>query len=360
MTQTDVRTTLPPAAFWCPIDPAEHPRASDLGDVALKWVGRYGLEDDPDQLRRLEQADFGGLTALTMPEGHYEPLRMMASLHATLFAFDDGVCDEGQVPPGELAAQTSRILRLLESADPPGPEDSVFARALREIRVGLEPYASEDQLRYWVRSMERYLTSLVTEAEQRRAPGLPSLEEYVPMWMGAIGMAPSTALIPITAGYEVSPEDLERPRVRALTEMTWTLVAWDNDLYSRAKEIERAGDTLNLIDVLAHERNCSLEQAQLEAVALRDRVQALFLRLREQTAATAGPQLRAYLDGLAQFVRGHLDWASACARYKAGRREAADGTTEGWWKSAPDDALNEPVPVASIAWWWDQLEPQGA
>lgn len=352
-------------SFYCPIRPAVHPRAAEFGAIALSWLEEQDLDIDAQQRRRLTQCDFGGLTGRTMPYGLPGPLTITAKLHAVLFALDDGLCDEAKATPHELARETSRVLRVLEAPASAWRDESPYTAALRGVRLELQEYASPSQLRRWVEGMRLYMSGLVWEAACRRDCSLPSLDDYIPMWMRAIGMAPSTALIGIVAGHGPSDADLDRPAVRALTEMTWTLVAWDNDFYSRRKEIERAADNLNLIDVLAQERGCGLLRAQEEAVALRDRVMVRFLRLYQQLRAPAPSSLRLYLDGLAHFVRGHLDWASTCRRYAPPPETGITGTAgapgsvpppEGWWAHAPSDTGTEPLPVPSIAWWWDEPE----
>lgn len=341
-------------AFWCPLPSAEFPRPNALEAAALEWLRIRKVETDPAQFRRLEQADFGELAALTMPYGRSGPLLTATKLHATLFALDDDV-DEGTVGPEQLARHVERFLELLNGSAQPRADDTARALALREIRLDVERHATPHQVRRWLAGMERYLSAVVAETGFRRAERLPTLEEYVPMWMGAIGMAPSTALIPVVAGNAVPDCELDRPEVRALTEMTWTLVAFDNDLYSRAKELRRAGDALNLVDVLASEHGWSLSRAQQEAVAMRDRVMALFLRLQEQVAAESGRPLRLYLEALAQFVRGHLDWASACVRYAESKPGVPERAPDEWWTSRPADDSLRPLPVDSVAWWWEQL-----
>ncbi|MDX6329513.1 MAG: hypothetical protein QOI83_1896 [Streptomycetaceae bacterium] len=336
--------------FYCPIAPAVHPGERAFDTASIAWMFQHGLDTDQRQRQRLALCDFGGLTAKTMPYGQSAPLTLMAKLHSVLFSLDDGLCDEVGATAHGLAHETQRILRALEAPAPQWPDDTPWAAALREIRLELAQHATPSQVRRWTEGMRTYLSGLVWEAACRRDPVLPSLNDYVTMWMRAIGMAPSTTMIDIVGGFQVSDHDLEQPEVRALTEMTWTLVSWDNDFYSRNKEILRAEDNLNLVDVLVHERGHEAAYALEEANMMRDRVMVLFLRLREQVRPTANDVLRRYLDGLAQFVRGHLDWAQVCARYAD---DIPAGT--GWWKPSPYDDSLEPLPIPTIAWWWDQL-----
>jgi terpene synthase-like protein len=57
--------------------------------------------------------------------------------------------------------------------------------------------------------MRVYTSGLVWEAAWRRDPVLPSLDDYVSLWMRAIGMAPSTAMIEVVGGFSVPDRDFE-------------------------------------------------------------------------------------------------------------------------------------------------------
>ncbi|MEV7423524.1 MULTISPECIES: terpene synthase family protein [unclassified Streptomyces] len=346
---------LPAVPFYCPVPPARHQSVEVLNDQTVRWMLQQRLDTDEQQIKRLAVCDFGGLTASTMPYGQLEPLTLMSKFHAVLFSLDDGVCDESAATADLLAQETSRIMRAVESPDAGSPNDSPHTAALRRLRVELERYASPRQLRRMTEAMRVYTSGLVWEASWRGRSELPSLDDYVTLWMRAIGMAPSTAMIEIVGGFSVTDEDLHDPRVRALTEITWTLVSWDNDLYSRNKELERADDNLNLIDVVCQEQDCEPQRALVRVVTMRDRIMVLFDRLSAQVLDGANEELRRYVTGLGQFVRGHLDWASACPRYAVPSGPKA--TPGGWWKRQPADNSLEPLPIPTIAWWWDQLEP---
>ncbi|MFI7246005.1 terpene synthase family protein [Streptomyces qinglanensis] len=342
---------LPVPSFWCPLPGGQQTGAYELGAAAARFVHDYGLESDPVQLRRLEQADFGGLTTRTVPAGKGAVLTWIARLHATLFALDDGMCDEGEPAPEYVAAETIRLEEVLTPGTLLRPDDSPFGRALQAIAAGLAEHADPQQMDRWRAGMRTYLSALPAETAFRRSEGLPVLQEYLPVWMGAIGMAPATALLPVALGRPVPVEELNRADVGALTEITWTLVALDNDLYSRPKEIARADDDLNVVDVLAAEHGWDAARALHEAIVLRDRVMALFLALSRQVTSGADAPLRHYVRALGQFVRGHVEWASRSSRYTS----EAPATADGWFTEVPADSSLRPVAVPRIAWWWEQL-----
>ena len=88
----------------------------------------------------------------------------------------------------------------------------------------------------------------------------------------------------IADGYELSAEAVEHPAVRALTEMSWLLVAFDNDLYSYHRENVLQGNGLNAVDVVAREQGRTVAEAVDTVVAMRDRVMCRFLALGDEVA----------------------------------------------------------------------------
>ncbi|OEV11050.1 terpene synthase family protein [Streptomyces nanshensis] len=345
------RQQLSRPTFYCPIPSRTHPQCAAFDASAMEWLQQQQLAD-PELLRWLTQADLGELTGRTMPYGDTEALHVVARLHAVLFALDDGLCDEDEeaADPARLTRETGRILAALDAPHAAWREDaSAYARALREIREQLATRMTGSQMRRWIEGMRTYLTSLPWEAECRRGATLPCLADYLAMWMRAIGMAPSTALLPAVGGYVVPDDDLDRSGVQALTEMTHVLVALDNDLYSRHKEVSRVGDTLNIVDVLAREYGLGLAEAQHEAVRQRDAVMVQFLRLQETVEPQAGPELRCYVRDLGAFVSGHLEWARNSPRYDRDGHHRGD-----WWRPHPAVG-SRAAPEVSIAGWWQGL-----
>jgi hypothetical protein len=249
------------------------------------------------------------------------------------------------------------MTRVIEVPDAPVLEDNPWAAGLRDLRQSLERYATHTQMSRWVAAWRRYFFGLGWETLHRSQGTLPSLNEFIAMRMaGTVGMELLTTMSDIADGYELPTADLEKPAVRALTEMTWLLVALDNDLYSYHREALLQGNGLNTIDVIAHADTCSAEEAIPKVVAMRDRVMCLFLRLRDQVREDAGWELNRYLDSLGQWVRAHIDWGLASPRYLMPL--GVTSPSETWAKlpttyaSDPTDDNPQSLPIPAIAWWW--------
>ncbi|GAA4552202.1 terpene synthase family protein [Amycolatopsis samaneae] len=350
------RTTpmeVPP--FYCPIPPAQHPRAHEVQQDAVEWARTRGFEPDPARLARLARGDLGGLAAKSMPEAEFEPLTVVAHWYMLVFSFDDTTCDETPATTAGLCRRLSLLQRVLEAPSPAWPDENPYTEGFRDLRVSWGRLATPVQVRRWIEGKREFFSGLVWESTYRASGALPGVNEYVTMWLRAVGMIPLMTMLDAVRGYELPPAELERPVVRALVEMAGTLVAWDNDLISRAKEIHRAGDTLNLLDVLAVERGLSLEAARDAVVAMRDRVMVMFLRLAERVSAGACQELRDFVSDLGRCVRGHLDWALTCDRYRhpSGNHLGPVVRLPTEFAERPADDRAQPLPLPTLAWWWD-------
>ncbi|MFI5987591.1 hypothetical protein ACIBEA_42860 [Streptomyces sp. NPDC051555] len=146
------------------------------------------------------------------------------------------------------------------------------------------------------------------------------------------------------------------PAVRALTEMAATLSSWDNDFFSHFKEHVENPWPITLIDIFASAHGCTAQQAVEPALALRDKVMDRYLRLGEQVRAGAGENLRRYLTGLNQMIRGNIDFSMGTERYA----NPYDGLpADVPWAVFPRHTSDTPThddpappPLPSIAWWW--------
>ncbi|MFE7454596.1 terpene synthase family protein [Streptomyces griseus] len=153
-------------------------------------------------------------------------------------------------------------------------------------------------------------------------------------------------------GCPPPPRLAEDRRVRAITEVAATLCDWHTDVISYDKEAERTGDGFNLIDAIRREHGCAEDEAVERAMIMWDRLMALFLRMRARLTAEL-PELAAFVNGLGQYIRGGLDWALGTDRYNyidgvGGHRAFQPGG----WRDTPRDNSPEPLPIPSIAWWW--------
>ncbi|HEY3872508.1 MAG TPA: hypothetical protein VGM10_29400 [Actinocrinis sp.] len=337
--------------LWCPVPPAINPEWHAWEQGTLAWMESFGLDAEQREKGRLRSITAGELAGRTLP-ACTNPAGALFSAHSLLwlFAFDDAYCDEGRFShdPSEMALLVAEMDRIAETGWTTSA--SPCAQALADLRRRLDELAPPAAIARWVQSMKAYLGYQVWEAAHRRRHSMPTIDEYAVARIRNGSMEVCAMTLGIAEGYDVPAHEMENPDIRALTEMTCCLVGLDNDIASYHKEHARGRDTLNLIDVIAHEHRSTPSEALPEAIDFRDAVLTVYLCLSDQVRSAVGGTTRRYMSGLSAWIRGNLDWSMHTARYR--RHDQATITVTEAPRAA---AVAEFAPPTGIAWWWTRL-----
>ncbi|MEU9116244.1 prenyltransferase/squalene oxidase repeat-containing protein [Streptomyces sp. NPDC048483] len=341
-------------AFYCPFPPALHPLAAAADARSLAWMHEHQLCTDDGERTRMAQTGCGQLAGRMSPSARADLLQIFSDYTLWAFAFDDEYCDEGPLGerPGELADAAVRILRCAEVPETPVYADDRYGIALRDLRSRLDAASSPVHGARFVEAMRGYLLTEVRKAGFVARGQRPGLDDYTLVRLYSGGSIVFAELVAVCNGCPPPPHLADDRRVRAITEVAATLVDWETDVISHGKETERTGDGFNLIDAVRQEFGCGEDEAVERAITMWDRIMTLFLRLRARLTAEL-PELTAYVAGLAQYIRGVLDWSLGTDRYvyldgRGGRRAFRPGG----WRDTPRDNSPEPLPIPSVAWWW--------
>lgn len=345
---TDISATT---VLWCPMPEGIHPDWQLWERRTVAWMESFGLEGEQKETGRLACIIAGELAGRTILSSDDPPgAQFSTDSLLWLFAFDDAYCDEGRYShsPATMAMLVAEMIRIAETGRT--TSSSPLARALADLRRRLDSLTTAAPIARWVQSMKGYLGYQVWEAAYRSTNTMPTVDQYAVARIRNGSMEVCAMTLDIAEGYEVPSDEIDRPDVRALTEMACSLVGWDNDIASYYKEHKRSGDKLNLVDVIANQERLSPSEALPKAVAFRDAVLALYLRLREQTILAVGPDTQRYIGGLSAWIRGNLDWSVHTARYRRPDRATIEVTDD------PNYVVPHLVPPPGIAWWWDELK----
>ncbi|WP_241779803.1 selina-4(15),7(11)-diene synthase [Streptomyces natalensis] len=340
-------------ALWAPIPPAIHPRHADINAATTRWAHAYKV-GSPQLRGRLVTQDIGRFAARILPQGDENVITLLSDFVLWLFGVDDGHCEEGTLGrrPGELTATLHELLRIAQQPQAPMLVDDPLAAALRDLSRRVDRHATPAQATRWVDALREYFWSVVWEAHHRAAGTVPSLSDYTLMRLYDGATTVVLPLLEMGHGYALDADERDHPAVRAAGEMASFVITWDNDLLSHHKEHHSGDYYLNVIRVLEHETGCTTNQALATAVAQRDRVLRLFLRLRTHLQAHAGPELCQYLDSLGQFIRASQDWGITSLRYTTPDDPAPLPSA---FRSEPTDDSDDPLDIPVIREWWSLL-----
>ncbi|WP_329316587.1 selina-4(15),7(11)-diene synthase [Streptomyces sp. NBC_01262] len=340
---------VPP--IYSPLRSAIHPRHVAIDAHTAAWAETFSI-GSPELRSQLVKSDIGTFAARIFPEGREEVITIAGDFMLWIFGVDDGYCEEGELGtrPGELLGALARLIRVAQNPEAPMLVDDPLALGLRDLRYRMDRYGTPVQVTRWVEALGDYFQAVVWESFHRVQGTVPSLNDYTMMRMYDGATPIILPMLEMGYGYELQPNERDHTSVRALAEMAHFIIGWDNDILSHHKEHRAGGYYLNAVRVLAHEYAIGAGQALATAIAYRDRVMVLFLRMAEYLKVTGSPQLRQYIDSLGDFIRGAQEWEVTSVRYTTPDDPANLPST---FRDTPTDDNPEPLDIPAISWWWD-------
>jgi hypothetical protein len=353
VTTARTKFALPP--FYCPVDPAIHPEVDAIEKRAIAWIDELEMYEDSRRRRHVLKTNSAEFISRFSPEGTAENVLLAAKWVYWGFAFDDVRCDDGPLSEHpdafvEMAGRVQRVLEAPQSLD--APEDP-YLRALHDIGSSLRRQATPTQVRRFIDAHRAWLHGVAWQVGNQARGIMPSLNDYLAMRLGSCGGFPTMALLEIANAAEVPADEMDHSAVRAASESAILTAGLDNDLHSYRREQQHRHADQNIISVLVHHENHSIDTALIEAVRLRDRIMHVHLRLSEELLPGASPQLRTYRTSLRAGIRGNIDWALRVPRYSTDHEPAVDAHPG--FSETPADPDPTAPPIPTIKWWWDEL-----
>lgn len=360
MVSLNSKFKLPP--FYCPIEPAIHPKVDEIEYAVIAWLDKFRIYNTEAERAWIIGTNSTEFCARLAPNAIEEKLLLFAQWVYWGFAFDDAKCDTGKQSTTRLAefvALAGKVQRVLEAPYAPLSNNDPFVAALQDISQTLRKCATSAQIRRFIDGHHRWLFGVAWEMGYLSQNYIPSINEYLTLRMYTSGTFPTLAWIQIANGKEIPNQEMESAIVTALSEITALIGGLDNDFFSHHKEVHHQQNNINILNVLKYHNHGTLEQAMSDAVAIRDSLMHLFLRLLEQILPQASQELHSYLVCLGHTIRGHIDWSLKVPRYTSLSDSSAPPIPgEAFiaeWTDKPDISTT-PLPFPAVSWWWDLLK----
>jgi len=306
----------------CPIAPRLSPYAEPVQEWLTGQLDRLGLPPDAAARERLARAGFARYASRLHPDADEPDLRVLTALFTWFFLVDD-ICDgPGQPDPARIRALRDGALTLLRQGSRArhpgltGPLRRLLVEAWREPRRRMP---ARWRLRF-ADAVAHHLDGAWREAVAKTAERPPGVDEYVKLRRATSAAYVSYPLIEFATGRPLPDAVHRHPALRRLADLGNDLLSWFNDIASLDRDRATAGGH-NLVLAVAAERGVPVATA-VDLVAARWRTEmGRFLALRA-AVPSFGPALdesvTAHLDGVANAVRGTVDWTLESARYPAG------------------------------------------
>ncbi|MGY0004879.1 terpene synthase family protein [Micromonospora sp. I033] len=303
----------------CPIPPRLSPHADAVQEWLIGQLDRLGLPLDPAMRERLARAGFARYAGRLYPDATEPDLRALAALFTWFFLVDDACEGRDRLAPAQIRALRDGALALLREgprARHPGfsgPLRRLLVQAWREPRRRMP---ARWRLRF-ADAVADHLDGAWREAVATSAGRPPGVAEYVQLRRATSAAYVSYPLIEFAARRPLPDAVYHHPALRRLADLANDLLSWYNDLASLERDRATAGGH-NLVLAVAGERGVPVPAA-VDLVAARWRAEMARFMALSAAVPSFGPALdesvAAHLDGLANAVRGTVDWTLESARY---------------------------------------------
>ncbi len=314
---------VPP--IFCPFPQEINPHVKEVQQHVLAWVQRFGLVQKEIAQQRFRRADFGWFAACVYPSVDIHDLELVSDWFAWLFLVDD------QLDDGVLGVQLEKARKimgdLLAVIDDAHGSDlhlvnaSVQSSAVIAALVDLWQRTALHTQVAWRKRFYRHFANCFAaacwEAENRIRGIIPDVTTYIHKRRDTGAIYICLDLIDVVKKMHFPVQIYDHPVFQTLLDTSSNVICWCNDIFSLEKEVER-GEYHNLVPVLQHAQQCSLQEAVNSANALITTEVRHFLEAERQMQGlfpAYTQDIQTYLAGMKSWMRGNLAWSSATERY---------------------------------------------
>jgi len=307
-------------ALHYPFGYATNPYANIMEEKIKEWLaGPYSYLPEKAKQKYLHTG-VGHAGGCMFPRANEAQLTTVCRFYIWAFMIDD-TFEYATVE--ELQAIHRRSLAILNGA--PVHPGEILYRELPQLRQDLLATGSEAWLQRFCNSLTIYFEGIQQEIPYRKSMQFPAFEEFVGIREKAVNVYPLVDLAQAITGEILPSGVLEHPVLQRLAQLTCRILSWSNDYFSA--HLEKGNDVLNLVLILQHERNCSMEAAYAAAVEVHDQDVATFCLLKQALpdfGLYAAPVVN-YVENLALMIHGYLHWTHVFTeRYKTGGHPSKD------------------------------------
>ncbi|MCG5213883.1 terpene synthase family protein [Streptosporangium sp. KLBMP 9127] len=309
--------------FDIPLPLKQHNGWHAAAERNLSWLTRRRLiSDGTIGLYDLFKSE--KLVGYTFPDATERGLDLANRIVSVCTLLDDqfdGPAGRDPAKAREISDGFTALLEpLVREPRPRTPLQAAFCETWSDSCNGKTPAWRARAAESW----RRYFGSLVHESGNRRRGVFLSLDCYLEQRLVTGAMQQFTDACEVAGEFEVPPIAFNIPHVRIMRRLTADFVNLANDLASLEKEIA-AGETDNLVMVIRHERNCSMDEAIQRAYHFVEGRVARFVQLRNEIPEVCdGLQLpdaeravlHRYTDALAAWISGYERWQRETFRYR--------------------------------------------
>jgi hypothetical protein len=292
--------------FEFPWPPACHPDAESAERDTLVFAARHGLAPDADHWDRLVRTKYGWLAARCYPHADREFLQVTADYFTWFFIVDDLFVDRVETVTSQTLPRLTAMIDVLDY-NRPGAEPVFGEYAWLEVCTRFRRRLSQEHFQRYAHGMRMWASTAGLQIINHLQDEPCDIPQYEPIRRHTSGTNPCLALLDAANTGAVTPAEYNDPIVQRLCQHTNNVICWSNDIQSVQIEMNQPGQHWNMV-TLCHRKGFTLQQS-VDLVAHRVRAEiAAFQVLATSIERAASVQLRGFITGLRNWMRGYQDW----------------------------------------------------
>jgi hypothetical protein len=293
----------------CPFPYAVSPYEAEAQKFINNLISMsYTFYSEADR-KKFQLYNLGGVATRTIPAFTHETGLLK---HARFILWATVLDDYHESCNAQQIKQTGqRIVNILRG-DKPAPDEIAIYHQTALMREEMSSI-NDDWYYRFIETVDFQVNyGMVVEASYRRAQSFPPLRDFMFFRECCLFMYPWIMWLEPAINF-ILPRHIDRhPVIMRLRALQVRIGCWQNDFFSLPKELTRKSEVMNLVLVLQHEHNISLEEAWMEALHIYDEDIKDFITLQSNLPDFGAHQeeVEKYVLHLSMMIGGLHKWYS--------------------------------------------------
>ncbi|WP_118951593.1 terpene synthase family protein [Taibaiella helva] len=255
--------------FKYPFPTLKNPYADELQEITeTQWIDgeyRWLYEHNPELRKKYKKTKTAHIAAQWFPTASAERFKPICRLMLWTLYNDDLYEESESDDIDYIHAQSIGILNGEINA-----EQSVIplGAMLASLRAELLQFIPQESIFRFTQMISRYFNGLKAELKYKKNKVFPTISECIALREDSICLYPFLQLTEVETGIVLPPKIHEHPVIRRLQALACRLVTFFNEVQSVVKDEATGSIYYNIVKVIQHERQISLEEACLEDLRL--------------------------------------------------------------------------------------------
>ncbi|MBB6174797.1 hypothetical protein HNR23_004857 [Nocardiopsis mwathae] len=248
----------------------------------------------PDIAEGFKRARTAYMTSYFFPMATWERLLPLARM-MVFSIYQDDIYEKAS--PEQVRRIREGTVSVARGERMPEETGVMLAGLIAGVRAGALRFIPEDAVQRWADDVDLYFEGLEEETYYVRTGRFPTIERYQVFRERALMLHPFMSLKEVETGVVLPPEVHAHSTVQRLKSLAVRVIGRFNEFQSYDKDIKTGMGNVNLIGVVAHDRDIGIQEASEYALRLHDEELAEFVELQHGL-----PEFDGWHDAVANHI----------------------------------------------------------